>query len=43
MGKVFSANKLNIPAQQKIDSPDIHMPFYLVRDETFPFEQNLVR
>jgi hypothetical protein len=28
VGKVFSANKLNIPAQQKIDSPDIDMPFF---------------
>jgi hypothetical protein len=42
MGKVFSINKLNIPAQQIIVSNDIDMPFYLVREEAFPFEQNLV-
>jgi hypothetical protein len=27
-GKAFSANKLNIPAQQKICSTDIGMPFF---------------
>jgi hypothetical protein len=42
MGKAFSANKLNIPAQQKIGRTDIDMPFYLVGDE-FPLQQNLMR
>jgi hypothetical protein len=42
-GKALSANKVNIPAQQKIGSTDSDIPFYLVGDEAFPLQQNLMK